>query len=981
MPEYLAPGVYVEEVPSGSKPIEGVSTSTAGMVGVTARGPVSEPTLVTSFAGFSRRFGGYLDHRVFTNGRDLLPYAAEGFFTNGGQRLYVTRIVGENATFAEVDLYGVPQNDPASTTLARRLAVGEGELLIDDAANIGSGDTLLLLDGTRSEYVTATTDPTATGIRLNSHLHHDHADGEAVVVQTVTDGAQQTVTGDMSAGGGLDLDAGDVAGLSAGDILRVRDTDDDSLTEYVTIATDGTADLVEDGLLFDHPQTTTEVHLVTMADDTPSTTLDGAVSQNDSILDLANAAGFAAGDTVVVGPAATPEFQVVRNVVSSLFIGTSIRLNGRLHGDHADGEDVVVQTVTDGAQQTVTGDMSAGGGLALDAGDVAGLSTGDILRVRDTADDSLTEYVTIATDATVDLVEDGLLFDHPQATTEVHLVTMADDTPATTLDGDVSQNDSLLTLADVAGFGGDVVVRVGTGGTAEFQVVQHVASDSEFIHSADIQVIKQVRLLRVHARHEGQWANSLRVRIQPASILETTISGGASAGDSPIELGATFGLGTGSVLAMTSGDTTTRQRVANVNVAQNEVDFDGGVAVALNEGDEAVSVEFDLIVEQLDADDKVVLSEAFAGLGMDPDHNRYAPQIVGVFDRASGEPERAGESELIRLSDLTQEDDGDDLPGAADLRLSIPSDAVDRHLDGGDDDLATIDDDAYIGAPADDPDLRTGIYTLENIDDISIVAVPGRTSQDVQNAIINHCTGMRYRFGVLDSERGARLSDVQKQRQLYDTTYGAFYYPWLVIGDPFGRNGDVHYIPPSGHVVGIYARSDNQRGVHKAPANEVVLGIRDLEVRLTKGEQDILNPKHINALRDFRDMNRGLRVWGARTLSSDPEWKYVNVRRLFLFVEKSIEQGTQFAVFEPNAEPLWATIRRSVSNFLTAVWRDGALEGTTQEEAFFVKVDRTTMTENDIANGRLIILVGIAPVKPAEFVIFRIRQKTREATG
>lgn len=203
----------------------------------------------------------------------------------------------------------------------------------------------------------------------------------------------------------------------------------------------------------------------------------------------------------------------------------------------------------------------------------------------------------------------------------------------------------------------------------------------------------------------------------------------------------------------------------------------------------------------------------------------------------------------------------------------------------------------------------------------------------------------------------------------------------MVIGDRFGRNGDVRYIPPSGHVMGIYVRSDTQRGVHKALANEVIRNVRDLRTRLTMGEHDILNPKHINVLRDFRDQNRGLRVWGARTLSSDPEWEYVNVRELFLFVEKSIEISTQFAVFEPNAEPLWATIRRSVGNFLTAVWRDGALEGTTAEEAFFVKVDCSTMTQSDIDNGRLIILVGIAPVKPAEFVIFRISQKTVEAMG
>jgi phage tail sheath protein FI len=182
--------------------------------------------------------------------------------------------------------------------------------------------------------------------------------------------------------------------------------------------------------------------------------------------------------------------------------------------------------------------------------------------------------------------------------------------------------------------------------------------------------------------------------------------------------------------------------------------------------------------------------------------------------------------------------------------------------------------------------------------------------------------------------------------------------------------------------MGIYARSDNTRGVHKAPANEVVLGIRDVQVRLNKPEQDLLNPKHINVVRDLREANRGIRVWGARTLSSNPEWRYVNVRRLFLFVEESIDRGMQFAVFEPNSEFLWATVKRSITNFLTSVWRDGALEGTTPEEAFFVQIGYgITMTQDDIDNGRMIAVVGIAPVKPAEFVIIQISQKTREATG
>lgn len=830
MPEYLAPGVYVEEVPSGSKPIEGVSTSTAGMVGVTQRGPVNTPTLVTSFPEFTRRFGGYLDHRLFTGDRDVLPYAVEGFFVNGGQRLYVTRIVGANARYATTDLFGEPTANPASTALSERAPAGSNLLRIDDGTNISQGDSLLISDGARSEYVTAESDPTASGIRFFGSLHFDHASGDQVALQDPpTEGEQIPATGDMSAGGGLQLDTSGLgAPLAAGEVLRIQDTGDDTLTEFVTIATDGATDIVEPGLLFDHPAATTVVHRVTLADAGTVTTIDADATAGAPIASLADASGIAENGVVRIGTGATREFHVVRNVIADLSI---------------------------------------------------------------------------------------------------------------------------------------------------------LSTPTEFIHSAGTTVIRQVPLLRVHARYQGQWGNELRIRIRRASQLETTVTNDVAQGDSPVVLDTIFGLNTGSVLEMPDGaGETVRERVTAVDPATNEVSFAGGVDVALSAGDEVSSVEFDLIIERIE-DDRVVESEAFLNLAMDPEHPRYALNVVGAFDRNTGEPDPAGESELVRLSDLTIANDGTDVTDAPALRLSIPFAGVVRQCTGGDDDLPGIDDQTYIGTPSDDPDDRTGLYTLENIDDISIVAVPGRTSQDVQNAIVNHCELMRYRFAVLDSVRGARLADVQKQRQRYDTTRAALYYPYLTIRDLFGRDDAVLHIPPSGHVAGIYARSDVRRGVHKAPANEVVLGLLDVQVHLTKGEQDILNPKHVNCIRDFRDINRGIRVWGARTLSSDPEWKYVNVRRLFLFVEKSIERGTQWAVFEPNAEPLWAAIRRSVTNFLTAVWRDGALEGVKPEEAFFVKVDRTTMTQNDIDNGRLIILIGIAPVKPAEFVIFRISQKTREAVG
>jgi phage tail sheath protein FI len=246
----------------------------------------------------------------------------------------------------------------------------------------------------------------------------------------------------------------------------------------------------------------------------------------------------------------------------------------------------------------------------------------------------------------------------------------------------------------------------------------------------------------------------------------------------------------------------------------------------------------------------------------------------------------------------------------------------------------------------------------------------------VQLDMIAHCEKLKDRFAVLDSIKGQRVQDVHAWRlDNLDSKYAALYYPWIKVSDPIkAENGNTRFIPPSGHLVGIYARSDTERGVHKAPANEIIRGVIELDRNITSGEQEILNPDGINCIRAFP--GRGIRVWGARTISSDALWKYVNVRRLFLFLEESIDEGTQWVVFEPNDEKLWARVRQTIIQFLTRVWKDGALMGTTPEEAFFVTCDRTTMTQDDIDNGRLIVLIGVAPVKPAEFVIFRIAQWT-----
>src|SRR5690606_6042673 len=211
------------------------------------------------------------------------------------------------------------------------------------------------------------------------------------------------------------------------------------------------------------------------------------------------------------------------------------------------------------------------------------------------------------------------------------------------------------------------------------------------------------------------------------------------------------------------------------------------------------------------------------------------------------------------------------------------------------------------------------LQALRNIPQVSVVSIPGQATAALQAGLIAHCELMRYRFAVLDSATAdATLAEVQAQRQTFDTKYAALYYPWLTVPDPLPDNLALirdYHLPPSGHVMGIFARTDEERGVHKAPANEVVRGITGLSRRLNKGEHDILNPSPVNTnvIRDFRPDGRGIRVWGARCITSDSDHKYVPVRRLLIFLEQSIERGLQWVVFEPNAEPLWARVRRSTS--------------------------------------------------------------------
>jgi hypothetical protein len=535
-------------------------------------------------------------------------------------------------------------------------------------------------------------------------------------------------------------------------------------------------------------------------------------------------------------------------------------------------------------------------------------------------------------------------------------------------------------------------------------------------HAAGVIVARRRPMMSVVAIDAGQWGGRLQVAMerQDTPILTTQVREVLAGGR--LRLRSAAGVETGTELVITDGTlTTTSVKVASIDRLNDyliTLEATTPLPGAVVAGNPVSSREYRFVVELLrqrdpanpTRDEIAIDREVFANLSLDRRHSRYFERVIGctwdmttsstttddrLQDLRRADRRSEGESAYVRVFDLDNATSTGLRPGPVATYAPRPGGAprlILLPLGNGDDMLGSVTDATYIGTDNVDPEQRTGLFTLRNVEEVSIVAAPGRTSAAIQTAVINHCELMRYRFAVLDGlpPPGDSISDIQVQRQQFDTKYAALYHPWLLIPDPFPVNGNIRQdypIPPSGHMLGIYARTDIDRGVHKAPANEIVRGVVGLERMLNKEQHDILNPYpiNVNVIRDFRLNNRGIRVYGGRVITSDSDWKYVNVRRLLIFIEASIDRGLQWVVFEPNAEPLWARVRRAITNFLTLVWRNGALEGTKVDEAFFVKCDRTTMTQTDIDQGRLICLVGVAPVKPAEFVIVRIGLWTAHA--
>lgn len=1155
MPEYLSPGVYTEEIDIGNKPIEGVSTSTAGMLGVTERGPVNVPILVTSYGEYAHWFGERLRAADFSNANGphcFLPNAVEGFFLNGGQRAYVTRVLDtDGAVYADAELFDRGTTTSPGTVLLRTASEQTGteaalpRLYVLDTANLAHGVWIRVGDGSAAEYRQVdVVVPVATNthVPLDSPLSRSHdvaltaeefaraADpafvGPITLVTPInpatgqhlsTARGAQTIVVTSATAADIPLLVGAANALVEIGIATAREfrfiaqatqntpnqvtlhldspltlvyQHGDNVTplqmipaaavvqaaHLETAATAGdaivfvdnrggnfvnTADLVvidrarQDlrevrriGALtnltistpaYDEYAAGSLIEKVDVSDDTRHLTVAAAAGTTTVALD--NVSALAVGQHVLVGPLIGAEPQVIQAITPGVAPAGSVALTGALANAHAAGD------LFRPAAKSMMAAASAGQNvLALD--DRLGLSPQDILRVDTGARE---EYVRIeaipnrsaggaAPDAGNVILTYPLGEAHAAGTNIWRDLATAAAAPVapTVVALDAPAGTPVLLVTDGGALAANDFIRIttATGGVFlhELSAVAAAANASEVsvqapplerAHRVAAMVVGRNPIIDVEAMDAGAWGNRLRVSVEdqlPGLVSRTTLA--TIVNPTHVRLASVAGVEAGTVLELLDplnddAVVDTPLKVVSIDRATNytlTLAAPGLTAAQLAAQALAVangtrlgvhSREFHLTVLLLRQPDPaipsrgelVLDSEVFPNLSMDPRHSRYFQTILGDINGPLRLSDRRpeGESWYVRVHDLAQDlTEPSRTTTLESIRLG-PETLVDilptgrtrparQALEGGDDSIATLTDDTYIGADNVTPELRTGLYTFVNVDEISIVSVPGQTSAALQGALIDHCETMRYRFAVLDGQRPPddSLADVRQQRQQFDTKYAALYHPWLLIEDPFPTNlaniAD-YAVPPSGHVVGIYARTDIERGVHKAPANEVVQGILGLQRILTKQEQDILNPSpvNINVIRDFRHDNRSIRIWGGRVITSDTDWKYVNVRRLLIFIEKSIDRGLQWVVFEPNADPLWARVRRTVGNFLTTVWRNGALEGTKPEEAYFVKCDRTTMTQTDIDNGRLIIVIGVAPVKPAEFVIVRIGLWTAHA--
>ncbi len=480
------------------------------------------------------------------------------------------------------------------------------------------------------------------------------------------------------------------------------------------------------------------------------------------------------------------------------------------------------------------------------------------------------------------------------------------------------------------------------GGTRCY--VMRVAPDDAKCASAEMGIMK------VTARNPGSWGNKVQItlstiRKQKLQLLEKTENG--------YRVKSTEGFREGDVVEFEGTYTKIKTIFDNIMTFEDELPDkavdDGIIPKAL-----LYLVTANMSVRYADE------AENYTELSFNQDSPRY----IGA---------RLALSELVSVE--LKNDAGDGNPVESILGEGNESGAffLDKGSDGS---VSKINAGTFIGKDG-GPGKRTGIQSFIENTLVSMMAVPGITMPEVIVALVSHCENLKSRFAVFDMPKDMyKTADLIGYRGIIDSTYAAMYHPWIEVFDRSSNKSD--FIPPSGAVLGVYSRTDINRGVHKAPANETVF-CTGLKVNYTKDEQDILNPEGVNLIRALP--GQGIRIWGARTASSNSSFKYVNVRRLFIYVEESIKANTNWVVFEPNDATLWQRVELTITGFLDGLWRNGMLAGDSPATSYFVEIGPSTMSRDDIQNGKLICNIGIAPSRPAEFVIFRVTQFTAEAGG
>ena len=981
MPEYLAPGVFIEEVSYRSKSIEGVSTTTTGFVGPTRYGPVEiEPEIITNVSEFERMYGDGNQLNFGSEDGTLHNYLWHGmraFFEEGGKRLYVSRVFR-------------PSLDPGKTGYVRP----SDDIAGDNATLSTSGE--YVTDGHARVWVTKAVVAVAVSERAVGELASAIQEISAAV-----DAASSACEAELNKPLASQNDTLPLLRAQAVTQMLGRDTagNETGLAKMLVLAE---SKATSAKTAFPPSKIDLEAIKIPL---TPFRSAAADVSELKDNLSLVRvirpaalqvkvAAADALAKLIVLGEKAVaisavatiPSLSILKGLLVELGNNCAAAVSGPPAKPAGAAWIVYDRADTDATSANETAikiDVTPNPPTRDAAAAAAKTALASVTACLDQMAEVKLAVENILTNAA------GANISQPLS---VSLATLVSDTQAL-----LSGTSNALRAAQLSVYPRAFAMNIVSSRRADLLVELAKLQKNTTLTTIDVmaKLGSRVDALLLRARFPGTTGNtSMRLNARlgqnilvpdPGDQTKSKIRG--------VLVGDLVYIGQSGAnvhanklyLAYRTVDGQDWYFSQDGTVANAKFSLNNSAGTKLNPQNNEVCI----VTCQIDITHTNGSGETWAGMAFQPGHTRNGA-ADSVTDKFSPSPKNGKDARTLPFAILLDATLKNGVQVFSALFKIDPADVISKagwprsathKLTGGND--GKRPEAAEYAGSGEGPDVpKTGLKAFEDVEDISIVAAPGAmfgymngyqsNAQQIISSLISHAEKMKYRIAVLESGNEQSIGDVREMRARYDSKYAALYYPWIRVLDPITR--DEIDLPPSGFVAGIFARNDIERAVYKAPANEVVRGAIGFEKLINKAQQEALNPEGVNCFRFFE--GRGFRLWGARTISSDPEWKYVNVRRYFAYLEHSIDRGTQWAVFEPNGEALWANVRETISDFLYNEWKNGALLGTDPKSAYFVRCDRSTMTQNDLDNGRLICKIGVAALKPAEFVIFQIGQWT-----